>query len=208
MKEYHKIQSIFKRDDKTHKFIEGQFSIPEFEYLQNNLWQATEKIDGTNIRVIWDKDNKSITFGGKTDDAQMPPFLLTKLQELFPVEKFATLYPDISMTLYGEGYGARIQKGGGNYIPNGCNFILFDVWIDGLWLRWNDVTDIATKLGIAIVPIVGQCTLTDAIKLIKANTLKSTFGNFLMEGLVLKPLIELSDRRGHRIITKIKHKDF
>ena len=30
MKEYHKIQSIYKRDEKTHKFIEGQFSLPEF----------------------------------------------------------------------------------------------------------------------------------------------------------------------------------
>ena len=51
MKEYHKIQSIYKRDEKTRKFIEGQWSLPEFEYLQNNRWLWTDKVDGTNIRV-------------------------------------------------------------------------------------------------------------------------------------------------------------
>ena len=43
MKEYPKIQSIYKRDDKTHKFLEGQYSLPEFEYLKDNKWAATEK---------------------------------------------------------------------------------------------------------------------------------------------------------------------
>lgn len=40
MKEYHKIQTVFLRNPET-KFktlIEGQFSLPEFEYLKNNLW--------------------------------------------------------------------------------------------------------------------------------------------------------------------------
>ena len=48
-KEYPKIQSIFKRDENTHKFIDGVFSLPEFEYLKDNLWIWTEKIDGRNI---------------------------------------------------------------------------------------------------------------------------------------------------------------
>ena len=30
MKYYPKIQSVYKRDNKTHKFIEGSFSLPEF----------------------------------------------------------------------------------------------------------------------------------------------------------------------------------
>jgi len=37
---------------------------------------------------------------------------------------------------------------------------------------------------------------------------KSQWGDFLAEGLVLKPKIELKDRAGKRIVTKIKHKDF
>ena len=80
MKTYHKIQTIFKREMKG-KLIEEEYSLPEFEYLKDNKWVFTEKIDGTNIRVMWNGEN--VVFGGKTDNAQLPIFLLYKLQELF-----------------------------------------------------------------------------------------------------------------------------
>ncbi|MCP4215045.1 MAG: RNA ligase family protein, partial [bacterium] len=72
MKQYHKIQTVFKRDpENRHKtLLEGEFSIPEFEYLQDNDWIFTEKVDGTNIRVMF--DGEKITFGGKTERAQIP----------------------------------------------------------------------------------------------------------------------------------------
>ena len=56
MKEYHKIQTVFKRDPSTnHKtLLMDDYSLPEFEYLKNNHWIFTEKIDGTNIRVGMD----------------------------------------------------------------------------------------------------------------------------------------------------------
>jgi len=204
MKEYHKIQSIFKRDEKTHKFIEGKYSLPEFEYLKDNKWVMTEKIDGTNIRVMW--DGEQLRYGGRTDNAQMPTFLLTKLQDLFGEFDWATQFPD-GVTLYGEGYGARIQKGGGNYIPDGVDFILFDVKVGDWWLKCEDVEAIAQTLGIQVVPIIATGTIDYAISLIKTGV-QSTFGGFLAEGLVLKPEIELFSRNGHRVITKIKHKDF
>lgn len=209
MKEYPKIQSIFKRDEKTHKFIEGQWSLPEFEYLQDNLWDMTEKIDGTNIRVSWEVDGKGefkLRFGGRTDNAQIPTFLLSRLQEQFDEFDWASQFP-AGVTLYGEGYGAKIQKGGGNYIPNGVDFILFDVLIDGWWLRREDVNGIAEMLGIRTVPFIGEGTLSDAITGIKAGV-PSSFGDFLAEGMVLKPKVELQNRAGNRIITKLKHKDF
>jgi len=206
MEEYHKIQSIYKRDLKTHKFIEGEFSLPEFEYLQHNIWVFTEKVDGTNIRVIWDREK--VKFGGKTDNAQMPMYLLERLQLLFTDEKFKTFYPDISMTLYGEGYGAKIQKGGGNYRPDGVDFVLFDVLINTWWLGRHNVKAIADKLGIDAVPIIQEGTLIEAINLIKSKEFMSRWGNFLAEGLVLRPKLEVKNRRGDRIITKLKHEDF
>ena len=206
MREYPKIQSIFKRDEKTHKFIEGQWSLPEFEYLQNNQWIFTEKVDGTNIRIIWDLE--TVRFGGKTENAQIPAFLVSKLQDLFPVEKFQKYLYESSLCLYGEGYGARIQKGGGNYKADGVDFVLFDVLIDEWWLKREDVEDIASKLGIETVPIEYRGTIHDAIALIKSNSLYSKWGNFLMEGLVLRPEVELFTRNKQRIITKLKHKDF
>lgn len=205
MKEYHKIQSIFKRDFETHRFIEDKYSLPEFEYLKDNIWVFTEKVDGTNIRINWDLDK--IKIGGRTNNAQIPAFLYDKLNEIFTVDKFKALYPETTMCLYGEGYGAKIQKCGGNYNPIGVDFVLFDIKIDDLWLERKNIEDIAQKLKIDIVPIIGEGTIQDAINLIK-KSIKSKWGDFQAEGLVLKPKIELQTHNGNRIITKIKHRDF
>jgi len=206
MIEYPKIQSVFKRDEKTHKFIEGAWSIPEFGYLAPCLWDASEKIDGTNVRVNW-SPCCGVSFGGRTDKAQVPTYLLAKLQELFTLEKFEKSFASTGLTLYGEGYGAKIQKGGGNYIPDSVNFALFDVLIDGWWLKREDVQGIAEALEIQTVPMVGQMTLYDAIAVAKAG-IPSAYGDFQAEGYVLKTAYQLFDRRGHRIITKMKCKDW
>jgi len=48
---YPKINTIWKRDESNKfKIIEGDFSKQEFANIKN--WQITEKIDGTNIRLI------------------------------------------------------------------------------------------------------------------------------------------------------------
>lgn len=36
----------------------------------------------------------------------------------------------------------------------------------------------------------------------------STWGDFIAEGIVARPEVELFDRMGQRIITKIKYNDF
>ena len=212
MKEYHKIQSVFKRDEKTHLFIEGEWSLPEFGYLQANYWLWTEKVDGTNIRIGWDGTNFEI--GGRTENAQIPTYLVKRLQDIFLTngivcDKLAATFPDLDsqVVLFGEGFGAKIQKGGGNYIPDGVDFTLFDVRIGDWWLKREDVEGIATSLGIRCIPVVGQGNLSNAIATVKGG-LQSEWGDFLAEGLVLRPAVELATRSGKRIITKMKHKDF
>lgn len=210
MNEYHKINTIYKRDmTKNGKIIEGEYSCPEFEYLKDNKWTATEKVDGTNIRVMW--NGKSVVFGGKTDSASIPVFLLYKLQELFEgnkkelfKEKFGE---EGNVCLYGEGYGNKIQKAGKDYISDGTDFVLFDVKIGELWLQREDVEDIADFFGIKVVPIIGEFTLDEAVEKVKQG-FNSQWGDFTAEGLVLKPKTELLDRRAYRIITKIKYRDF
>lgn len=204
MKQYHKIQSVFKRDEKTHKFIVGSYSLPEFEYLKDCQWHWTEKVDGTNIRVMWDGEALEVKFGGKTDNAQIPVRLYDRLIELFPREKFFGLG---SMCLYGEGYGAKIQKGGGNYKKDGVDFVLFDVKVGDWWLKRDAVNDVADKLLIESVPQIGIGTLEQAIDFVH-DGYSSMWGDFDAEGLVLRPMIELKARNGQRIITKIKTKDF
>src|SRR5215467_6984325 len=114
MKEYTKIQTIFKRDERR-RIVEGSYTLPEFEYLKDNIWVFTEKVDGTNIRVMWNANEHSLKFGGKTDQAQIPVTLLYRLQEIFKESLLAEIFPETDVCLYGEGYGAKIQKGGANY---------------------------------------------------------------------------------------------
>lgn len=209
MNTYHKINTIFKRDD-NHKIIMGDYSCEEFRYLANNIWEWSEKIDGTNIRVMW--NGRDVIFGGKTNNASIPVFLLYKLQEFFDgtkkrkmfIDKFGT---EGNVCLYGEGFGAKIQKGGGNYIKDGVSFILFDVLINDYWIERKNVEDIAKYFGLSVVPIIGEGTFQEMIDKVKIG-FNSQWGDFKAEGIVAKPIVELKDRRGDRIIAKLKYRDF
>lgn len=209
MTEYHKIQSIFKRDMTSSRkaLIEGQWTTPEFEYLAGNTWTFTEKVDGTNIRVIF--DDCRVTFGGRTESAQIPAQLVGRLNERF-LPMLAGLiddmFPDGQAVLYGEGYGAKIQKGGGNYRPD-QDFVLFDVRVGRWWLQRSDVEDVAKKLGLDVVPVIGEGTLHDAVDWAKRGIV-STWGIFEAEGIVARPKTELFTRSGDRLIAKIKCRDF
>ena len=207
MKEYHKIQTVYKRDPAT-KFktlLDGEFSLPEFEYLKDNEWVFTEKVDGTNIRVHF--DGETITFGGRTERASIPAPLVARLNALFlhQLDLFYREFPD-GVTLYGEGYGAKIQKGGGNYCAH-QDFVLFDVKVGAWWLQREDVESIAELLGVSAVPIIGAGPLIQMINWAERGFC-SKWGDFPAEGIVARPATELQTRGGERIITKIKCKDF
>lgn len=209
MREYHKIDTVFKRDPSTkHKsLIMGDYSNDAFQYLRDNVWTFTEKIDGTNIRVMFDGDK--VSFGGKTDAASIPATLIDRLRERFDtpmnLEAMSKAFPD-GVCLYGEGYGAKIQKGGGNYRPD-QDFVLFDVKVGDWWLLRENVFDISVMLNIEIVPVIGVGTLGDMVDMARAG-FNSQWGNFQAEGIVARPSVELKQRNGDRIITKIKTKDF
>ncbi len=211
MKEYHKIDTVFKRDPET-KFrtlLMGDYAQDAFGYLANNEWIFTEKVDGTNIRVIVYPTiaGGDVKFGGKTEDAQIPAFLVSKLEQRFLPQrsKFNEAFPD-GGCLYGEGYGAKIQKGGGNYRAD-QDFVLFDVKVGEWWLQRDGVESVASKFGLDVVPIIGSGSLADMVEMARAG-FKSTWGDFAAEGIVARPACELKTRNGSRIITKIKHKDF
>lgn len=206
--EYHKIKTVFNRDmNGSKKLIEGEYTDPTIEYLKDNEWEFTEKIDGTNIRIIWDGHN--VSFMGRTDRANIPTHLLEKLEELFGGEAneqiFEQKFGESEVILYGEGYGPKIQKGG--LYRDDVSFILFDVLIGGLFLTRENCEEIAHSFGIDIVPIIMHGTIEEAVEFVKTNP-KSTISTANMEGVVGRPKIEMRDRRGNRIIVKIKSCDF
>ncbi|MDR3261510.1 MAG: RNA ligase family protein [Tannerella sp.] len=217
---YHKINSLYKREMfAKNRLMIGDFSQEEFEYLYNNEWICTEKIDGTNVFCYYDPNSGEVEFHGKTSEAEMPAHLYEKMRQLFTVEKLEKAFPpktdehgnreDVSVWIYGEGYGMKIQKGG-NYISRDCGVILFDVKINNWWLKREDVEDIASKLELPVVPIVGIMTLADAEKYVREG-FKSIIAenrNYDAEGLVCVPKVTLFDRAGRRVIVKIKTCDY
>lgn len=216
MTKYPSISTIFKRDERK-RIIEGMYAEPEFTYLANNPWVFNEKVDGTNIRLHYDgskrfRDNEYLYVAGRTDDAVIPPHLLPVLLDIMraaPFEKAFSMIPDNGITLYGEGYGAKIGKNGYRYNPVGCGFILFDVKVGDWWLRRRDVEDVADKLGLDVVPIIGTGTLADAVEMARVGFPSQRFpGVTIAEGLIARPMVQLFDREGRRVITKIKYKDF
>lgn len=211
MNEYTKIETIFERDmSGTKKLIDGKYRNETVEYLKNNEWICTEKIDGTNIGIVW--DGHKVSYQGRTEKAQIPAHLMNKLLEMFGgnenEELFEQKFGEMQVVLFGEGYGAKIQKGGGDY-RNDVSFILFDVYLpeQNLWLKRDAVEDIAKTFNIDVVPIILTGTLDEAVNFVKSKP-KSTIGVANMEGLVCKPKIDVLDRMGRRLIVKVKVCDF
>ena len=208
MDPYHKIITAWERDPETkHKtLIPYQWATPAIEYLSDKPWICTEKVDGTNIRIQWYGD--TVRVRGKTDNAQIPPKLLDRMNERFDAQTLEEVFGDTDACLYGEGYGAGIQKGGGLYDVDGQDFVLFDVHI-GMWLERPNVEDIGSKLGVPTVPVVFVGSLSAAVEMVRDDAVfLSMLGHREAEGLVMRPQVEMHDRRGDRIITKIKRKDF
>ena len=217
MVEYLKIDTPFNRDvDGSKKLIEGSWKDDTLEYLADNTWVWTEKVDGTNIGVVW--DGHKVSFQGRTERADIPKPLLEKLNEMFGSleveELFEQKFGEKTVILFGEGYGPKIQSGG-NYRPD-VSFILFDVYIpeNDLYLKRDAVEDIAKCFDIDIVPIVGTGTLYEAIDYVKTKPVSEVSklyvvkSDYVMEGVVCRPLVELRNRMGKRVIVKVKVKDF
>lgn len=155
------------------------------------------------------------------------------LKEFIPIEEFAEhnwgikddktgdFTPDCSLvpkmwTVYGEGYGVGIQACGGNYLRNENKIIGFDVKVtpqngNPIYLLKDAVDDILTKMGMPIVETVGYFTIPEAIEFVKKG-FKSFAAeenpDFIAEGLVCKAPDGILDRRGNRIVFKVKTCDW
>lgn len=217
MYKYTKIETPYKRDmDGGKDLMEGVFRDEAVEYLKDCQWVGTEKVDGTNIGIYW--DGHRVSFQGRTERAQIPAQLLDKLQEMFGgdvnEEIFEQMFGEKEVVLFGEGYGPKIQKGGGLYRDD-VSFVMFDVYLpaSNLWLKREAIGEIAKAFNVEVVPIVIRGTLDEIVSYVKAEpwsvVAKTHSGkHYLMEGVVCKPAVEVLTRTGDRIMVKVKVKDF
>jgi len=205
---YPKMQSLWKRDmENDGVIIEGCYSKDEFRNII--YWDISEKIDGTNIRIIYDAKNKTHEFRGRTDNAIIPTKLLDYLNKTFKISKFQKVFKgeNTQVILFGVGYGGYIQHG--NKYRKDISFILFDVWISGWWLKPKDVENIAIQLGIDYVPPLGFRTIPEIIKLIKSNPKSNlVIEDIVMEGIVARSFPLVLFRKGNPVMFKLKVKDY
>ena len=210
MKFYHKIETLFERaTDGSKKLIPWKWNNDTVAFLADFNWIWTEKVDGTNICVHW--DGHRVTFWGRKEGSSIPSHLLNYLTRTFMNDETEQLFEQVfrekEVTLHGEGYGPGIQKCGHLYRDD-VSFILFDVRVNDLWLKRDAVENIAETFGIGVVPVVGIGPLGQAIDYIRTGPVSLLSDKAQMEGLVCRPVVELHDRMGERLIVKIKYRDF
>lgn len=175
---YPKIDSLYKReyttrDTRTNKIIFldkgksknrliiGDYAREEFEAIDR--WSVTEKVDGTNVRIMY-KDGE-VTFGGRTENASIPCPLFKHLQETFTQYSMNKAFPCKvnepypHVVLFGEGYGGKIQlseKTKKSPYRDSSSFILFDVFINGWWLEPKNIDLLAMQMHIDSVPYISN----------------------------------------------------
>ena len=243
---YPKLNSLYKRegcgpyDETKHRYasdlekkprksplIIGEYACPEFESI--NRWTVTEKVDGTNVRIIMNRTTENdgqpgrLSFQGRTNNAQFPCFLLDYLQKTFKYEAMAEVFKESNYTvLFGEGYGPKIQSGG--YYRKDPSFILFDVFCSGWWLGREAVVEVAEQLGIDSVPymaktheIQARSTTKDAYIWTREEIEEHVRGqpdsiiaeeDHVMEGIVARSEPVMMFRKGGQIMFKLKCTDF
>lgn len=208
---YPKIEGLWERDPETRKVIEGLYRNDTIRYAATLKWAWTEKVDGTNVGIVW--DGHKVTFQGRTEKTEHPRPLLRALENIFggkdAEEIFETLFGEKTVVLYGEGYGGKIQKAGKTYRETE-SFILFDVYLpdNDLWLKRDALSNIAYALNIELVPVVFVGTVEEAVEIVKNKRIRSTFEGAEIEGLVGKPIYELRDRERNRLVVKVKGRDY
>lgn len=114
--------------------------------------------------------------------------------------------------IYGEFFGKKIQKCGGNYDPEKNRFSVFDICQQGWWIPLNKLNEYCAKLGLDVAPYIGQMTIDEAEKMVmegfKTRVPNANNPDFIEEGIVARPVIPIKDPRGNRIIVKIKYCDY
>lgn len=208
MTEYHKLWAPFKRvvESRNSSYLdETAWARPEFELLADLDWTWTEKINGTNIRIIW--DGHKVVIRGRTDSAALELWLTDWLRSEFFEERLESQFHGDKAVLYGELYGARVVAGSGVYSAT-PKFALFDVKVGDWWLLYGDVAKVADGMGLRLVPHRMFAPIWAAVATVKDPHLKSHYGDFKPEGLVGKPPLGITGRDGDRLMIKIKPKDF
>jgi len=171
---------------------------------------AMEKIHGTSAHISYDGVELKFFSGGESHERFMT--LFNKEFLLHYLNQLDTFSSDHKILIYGEAYGGKQQGMSKTYGPN-LKFIVFDVKIGDSWLSVPNACDVATKLGLEFVDYALIPTEIEAINAerdkpstqAKRNGIE---GDKPREGVVLRPVFEVTLNNGKRLIVKHKRDEF
>lgn len=214
MESYGKIDTAYQRSAEDFKITRTvTLGIPST--FKDTRWIWTEKVDGTNVRVTVTQDE--VRFQGRTDNANFSARNIAALGAMFEpkIPAIRKAFPS-GVTFYGELFGPKIQKGGGNYGEE-QSFVGFDLYrhpmradgreIPGIFYSFDAMAAVMLTLEIPTVPVISYGSIADARDYLERGSLRSAWGDFQPEGLVLRLPIEITDSSGRRGMTKLKFKD-
>lgn len=192
---------------KFSKFIDLKQPRPEIQPYMNDEteWTVSEKLDGTNTRIIW--DGYKLKVKGRTSASQLQGFqqeLLAKLTENGNYV-FDELFGEKPVTIFGETIGEKIQKNPYNVTGD---FLVFDILIDNVWLTYDQVKEYSEQLGLHYNEHHSIRGWDNVLTEFEDRANDAEKHNFYFEGLVAVPYHMPLDRLGNRVITKIKVADF
>lgn len=169
---------------------------------------AAEKLDGTHTTVAWRDGHVWLSSGGVS---------AVNFKAIFDEPAIVAAFTAIGhdyVTIHGEGYGGNCQKLAHRYGPK-LRFVAFDVMLHGEKDRWLDMPDAAViveKLGLEFVHY--KRVSTDLASLDAERDAPSVQarrngveGDQPREGVVLRPIVEMVDSYGTRVISKHKRDD-
>lgn len=164
-----------------------------------------EKIHGTSSNLRWKDNDVHFSSGGEKHERFVKLFDCDKLREAF------ALMGHESVQVYGEAYGGSQQAQSWRYGKE-LRFVAFEVRIGGLWLAVPQAADVVKNLGLEFVHYTKVSTdlaALDAERDAPSEQAKrnGVEGDQPREGVVLRPLIELTMNDGSRIIAKHKRDD-
>ena len=173
--------------------------------LQLEELYALEKIHGTSAHIRF-KAGQVTFFSG-----EQPAVFKALFDEEFLITALASFGVD-EIIVNGEFYGGKTQGMSKTYGKN-PKFIVFDVRFNGSWLPVPRAEQVAVMLKMEFVNYIKISTKLEEIDRERdadsVQAVRNGMGEgHKREGVVLRPLEELFDERGNRLIAKHKRSEF
>ena len=194
---YPKLLGLYLFDDNTHQPLRDSYDPSVANWVGLNFIR-TEKIDGTNLKVY--RDGYTVHIEGRTNkpNAHIDENLWW-LQEKFQEHIFEHHFGEKAVTIYGELYGGKINKGKEHY--NTAETVkIFDIKVGEIWLTDEDMRAVTEFFGVQPVAYLFTGTIAEAESFVKEKLNEESY----FEGIVGKEKHWRLERNGARIALKIK----